>query len=106
MAEQGAQAGFALVRINVKNVISNSQSKDVKKPSVAVLSLHRTHESAVIALDKYLGAYGDNFRIEKRPMECYVIDQTKIASVFTYTRLNEHIYTYSIIRVGKPEDEN
>jgi hypothetical protein len=105
MAEQGAGTGFALVRINVRNVIFNSQSKDNKRPSVAVLSLHRTHESAVIAMDKHLGSYGENFRIEKRPTECYVIDQTKIASMFTYSRMNEHVWTYSIIRVGKPEDE-
>ena len=96
-----AKEGYALLKIYVDNIAFNSTSKDTKRPQCSVLSLHKSLDSAIIAQEKELSSYSDNYRIEKRNNTSSVWDNTKVAGLVTYSRVNKHLYDYSIVQVGK-----
>lgn len=101
MAEQVTDKGYALIKVYIDNILFNSTTKDNKRPQCAVLSLHKTLDSAIIAQEKEIQSYGDNYRIEKRNLCTSVFDFTKIAGYLTYSRANKHLYDYCIVAVGK-----
>lgn len=102
MADQPTdKSGYALIKLYVCNIHENATSKDNKKSQCAVLSLHKTLDSAVIAQNKEIEQYGDTYRLEKRGNVISVYDYTKVATLLSYSRSNKHLFDYCIVKVGE-----